>query len=220
MDDLWFTIKFILSVILILAIILGVVAGFVSLVGYNSCHQLVLLNPTNHFHWDFWNGCLVQTPSGFWVFPSNYQPIELIPSGKQYNCQMRVQLNGWSSGILIHWMRVQIPPPASGKDKIMDIQRITDCFATLLFSIVTQSICIHDVAVAQELLKTANPPFDFVHMIAGAGNCQNWNELNLLVLGTFITEMGMVYRSILRDEEKPQEIKINGSILPNFISKN
>ena len=31
-----------------------------------------------HTHWDFWNGCLVQTPEGYWVDSDNPLAIEFI----------------------------------------------------------------------------------------------------------------------------------------------
>lgn len=66
-----------LTTVIILAIIFGMIIGLTSLSTHNACVELVNLNSSYQFHWDFWNGCLVQTPSGYWVSIDKYLPLEI-----------------------------------------------------------------------------------------------------------------------------------------------
>jgi hypothetical protein len=43
-----------------------------------SCDQLTALAPQYVHHWDWWNGCLVQGPNGYWFKPEEFPFLEIV----------------------------------------------------------------------------------------------------------------------------------------------
>lgn len=76
LDELKFVGGTLLIVTLILLIIFGISRGGQIIFEQNYCKTLTTLNIDFEFRWELWGGCLVQTPSGYWIHASEYKYLE------------------------------------------------------------------------------------------------------------------------------------------------
>lgn len=63
-------------VFLIVVIVVGAIAGMVAVAQKNYCNTMERLHTDFEFIYDFWAGCLVKTPSGYWIDAGEYQYLE------------------------------------------------------------------------------------------------------------------------------------------------
>ena len=66
----------ILIIVLVISILIGVVIGFDIIYNKNYCKTMQSLQPKFEFQWELWGGCLVKTPSGFWINAKDYNYLE------------------------------------------------------------------------------------------------------------------------------------------------
>lgn len=76
MKDLKFLGGLVLVVVLIFSLIIGMTAGFSIVFEQNYCKTMQSLHTDFDFRWELWGGCLVKTPSGYWINASDYQYFE------------------------------------------------------------------------------------------------------------------------------------------------
>jgi|WetSurSiteA1Bulk_404760.scaffolds.fasta_scaffold19825_4 hypothetical protein len=76
MYDDFFELKLFGTIMLIFVLGIGLVVGLVALGEKNYCASMTTLAPTFEFHFDFWTGCVVEAPNGYWVDASEYRYIE------------------------------------------------------------------------------------------------------------------------------------------------
>lgn len=86
MYDDFFELKLFGTLALIFVLVIGAVVGLVTISEKNYCASMTTLAPTFEFHFDFWTGCVVEAPNGYWVDASEYQYIEgnlqYVPGGE------------------------------------------------------------------------------------------------------------------------------------------
>lgn len=75
-EDLKFWLSIILMIAIMLAIMLAVPIGFSVTYNVNYCKTMQSLQPEFEFQWVLWGGCLVQTPSGYWINAKEYKYLE------------------------------------------------------------------------------------------------------------------------------------------------
>jgi hypothetical protein len=76
MYDDHFELKLFGGIGLVVVIILALLVGMFTISSRKYCQSLTKLAPTYALHWDFWTGCIVQTPNGYWVDATEYQYVE------------------------------------------------------------------------------------------------------------------------------------------------
>lgn len=64
-------------VCLVIFMVASIPLTFYSL--YEGCQNLMVLMPDREIVWNFWNGCLIKAPSGYFVDASDYlKLIEVV----------------------------------------------------------------------------------------------------------------------------------------------
>jgi hypothetical protein len=76
MDDVLDFLKFLFPVFILLAIIVVAVVGLATISEKKYCDTMESINDNFEFRWGFWTGCLVQTPSGYWINAHEYNYLE------------------------------------------------------------------------------------------------------------------------------------------------
>lgn len=70
-------ISILIVALVIMALMLGALMGLNAISTYQSCARLQALSPDAVYHWDFWNGCLVQGPTGVFVPWDEYPYLQV-----------------------------------------------------------------------------------------------------------------------------------------------
>ena len=73
---------FLLTLIAV-ALIVGAIAVGSSWMARQQCNQLSTLASDYEFKWNFWTGCLVEMPNGFWVSVKEAEHIMLEQIGRE-----------------------------------------------------------------------------------------------------------------------------------------
>ena len=72
-DDFLDLVKDAVIMLLVVALAIAVAVGLDCLFSVNYCDTMEDLQPEFNFKWVFWGGCMVQTPSGYWINAHHYQ---------------------------------------------------------------------------------------------------------------------------------------------------
>lgn len=68
--------KVLLIGVVVFVLMLGCISGWSMIFETNYCKTMTSLNSDFEFRWELWGGCLVKTPSGYWIHASEYKYLE------------------------------------------------------------------------------------------------------------------------------------------------
>lgn len=69
-------IEIILVILAIFGCLFGAMMGLEIAYEQNYCKTMKSINASFEFQWELWGGCLVKTPSGYWIHAPDYQYLE------------------------------------------------------------------------------------------------------------------------------------------------
>lgn len=79
-DSLLDLVKAVLVAVVIVIVVVVALFGTTSTISIvfekNKCRTMTELHTDFEFKWVLWGGCMVKTPSGYWINSSEYQYLE------------------------------------------------------------------------------------------------------------------------------------------------